>query len=41
MKKTQTEQVIEVMKRLGGFATFGKLNQSMDFSSVSLQVITH
>ena len=30
---TQTEQVIETMKRLGGVATFGKLNSEVDFSS--------
>jgi len=29
---TQTQQVIEVMRELGGYATFGKLNQSIDFS---------
>ena len=29
---TQTQQVIEIMKKLGGFATFGKLNSAMDFS---------
>jgi len=30
---TQTEQVIDTMKRLGGVATFGKLNSEVDFSS--------
>lgn len=30
---TQTEQVIEVMRANGGYATFGKLNQLIDFSS--------
>lgn len=30
---TQTEQVIEVMRSNGGYATFGKLNQLIDFSS--------
>jgi len=30
---TQTQQLIEVMRKLGGFATFGKLNQMMDFSN--------
>lgn len=29
---TQTEQVIEVMRNHGGYATFGKLNQLIDFS---------
>ena len=29
---TQTEQVVDTMKKLGGFATFGKLNSSIDFS---------
>jgi len=29
---TQAQQVIEAMKNLGGFATFGKLNSTMDFS---------
>ena len=29
----QTQQVIETMKRLGGIATFGKLNSEIDFSS--------
>ncbi|MCL2550372.1 MAG: hypothetical protein FWE78_05555 [Methanimicrococcus sp.] len=29
---TQTQQVIEAMKELGGFATFGKLNSVIDFS---------
>jgi len=32
MGLTQTQQVIEVMERLGGFATFGKLNSAIDFS---------
>lgn len=30
---TQTQQVINVMRNLGGFATFGQLNSSIDFSS--------
>jgi hypothetical protein len=30
---TQTCQVIETMKRLGGVSTFGKLNAEMDFSN--------
>lgn len=30
---TQTEQVIEVMRANGGYATFGKLNHLIDFSS--------
>jgi len=30
---TQKQQVIETMKRLGGVATFGKLNSEIDFSS--------
>ncbi len=30
---TQTEQVIEIMRSNGGYATFGKLNQLIDFSS--------
>jgi hypothetical protein len=29
----QTQQVIEVMKKLGGLATFGKLNSAVDFSN--------
>jgi hypothetical protein len=29
---TQTKQVIETMRRLGGFATLGKLNRELDFS---------
>jgi len=29
----QKQQVIEAMKRLGGVATFGKLNSEIDFSS--------
>ena len=29
---TQTQQVIETMRRLGGVATFGKLNSEVDFS---------
>jgi hypothetical protein len=32
MKAKQPQQVIEVMKELGGFATFGKLNSMIDFS---------
>jgi len=32
MKQTQQLQVIEAMKKLGGAATFGKLNSSIDFS---------
>ncbi len=30
--KTQTEQVIEVMRQNGGYATFGQLNNLIDFS---------
>jgi len=30
--KTQTEQVIEVMRQNGGYATFGQLNHLIDFS---------
>ena len=30
---TQKQQVISIMKQLGGFATFGKLNQTIDFTS--------
>ena len=30
---TQAQQVIEAMRSLGGAATFGKLNQSIDFSN--------
>jgi hypothetical protein len=34
MKKiTQEQQVIEIMRREGGFATFRRLNEIMDFSS--------
>jgi len=33
MEMNQTKQVIEVMRKLGGFATFGKLNQMVDFST--------
>jgi hypothetical protein len=33
MKMTQMEQVIEAMRKLGGAATFGQLNEIMDFSS--------
>jgi len=29
----QTQQVIDVMRKLGGFATFGKLNQSVDYTN--------
>jgi len=29
---TQTQQVIDTMRRLGGIATFGKLNSEVDFS---------
>ena len=29
---TQTQQVIDTMRRLGGVATFGKLNSEVDFS---------
>ena len=29
----QKQQVINVMKNLGGIATFGKLNSEIDFSS--------
>jgi len=32
MKNTQTEQVINAMRNLGGFATFGKLQQTLDVS---------
>ena len=32
MKHTQTKQVIEVMKALGGYATLGKLCSKLDFS---------
>jgi hypothetical protein len=32
MPKTQPEQVIEKMRELGGYATFGQLNQALDFS---------
>ncbi|MCL2041251.1 MAG: hypothetical protein FWG84_04325 [Bacteroidales bacterium] len=31
--KTQTEQVIEVMRQNGGYATFGQLNHLIDFSA--------
>ncbi|MDR1898069.1 MAG: hypothetical protein LBR10_14910 [Prevotellaceae bacterium] len=31
--KTQIEQVIEVMRQNGGYATFGQLNKSIDFST--------
>jgi len=31
--KTQTEQVIEVMRQNGGYATFGQLNHLIDFST--------
>jgi len=30
---TQDEQVIEAMRKLGGVATFGQLNETLDFSS--------
>ena len=30
---TQTQQVINIMKQLGGFATFGQLNSTIDFST--------
>ena len=30
---TQSQQVVETMRRLGGVATFGKLNSEVDFSS--------
>jgi hypothetical protein len=33
MRLTQTQQVIEAMKNLGGFATFGQLNSKIDFSN--------
>ncbi|MDR1232016.1 MAG: winged helix-turn-helix domain-containing protein [Spirochaetaceae bacterium] len=33
MHMTQTEQVISAMRENGGFATFGKLNKLLDFSS--------
>jgi hypothetical protein len=32
-KPTQREQVIEAMRRNGGYATFGQLNRLVDFSS--------
>jgi hypothetical protein len=31
--KTQTEQVIEIMRQNGGYATFGQLNHLVDFST--------
>jgi hypothetical protein len=31
--KTQTEQIIEVMRQNGGYATFGQLNHLTDFST--------
>ena len=31
--KTQKEQVIEVMRQNGGYATFGQLNHLVDFST--------
>ena len=31
--KTQTEQVIEIMRQNGGYATFGRLNHLIDFST--------
>ncbi|MDR2621055.1 MAG: hypothetical protein LBC48_00565, partial [Dysgonamonadaceae bacterium] len=31
--KTQTEQVIDVMRQNGGYATFGQLNHLVDFST--------
>jgi len=30
---TQTQQVIEAIRNLGGYATFGKLNRAIDFST--------
>jgi hypothetical protein len=35
--KTQAEQVIEAMRQNGGYATFGQLNQIVDFSSWGTQ----
>jgi len=33
MKLSQTTQVIEVMRQLGGYATLCKLNSTLDFTS--------